>query len=388
MPSEPTPHVFRPPPPTDFVSALIWPKLLHAAGLALRPARIGLAVFALVLVAVVDRLPGLWNREGAGAIVGWLTRVPDAATRVRAGLASADGEQVASGLGEIFFRVPRGLFAQAPFSTALILLLALPVWSVFTLAICRSCAMEFGAGERQTWVKSLAFAWSRWLSGVGVMLTPWVTMYAVALALAVLGWLTLNWTGVQVVAAALFVVAIVLGSLGVIAVLGLVLGGPMLVPTVACESADAIDALQRVYAYVIARPARLAAYLLVLMAVGLLCVGSVGVVAHLVTTFSLRASTVWVHEPLASILRGEVPREAVEPAWSRDTAASMVRFWLAIPALLAAGYLVSYVCCAGTLLYLGMRRLCDGQEMGELWQPGMVPGTYAPEQVAGEDPEE
>ena len=46
--------------------------------------------------------------------------------------------------------------------------------------------------------------------------------------------------------------------------------------------------------------------------------------------------------------------------------------------LLVASYVVSYWFSGGTALYLLMRQVCDGQDAGELWSPGMVAGTHAP----------
>lgn len=363
---------------TGAFAGLVWPRLLHAAGLALRPARIGLGVFALVAVGLIDRLPTLWNKDGAGVLAAWAQRVPEQAGRVRAGIVSGDVGAIGAGLGDLFVRTPRSLFAAAPLSTAVILLLALPVWGMFVLAISRSAATEAGGSERLGWSDALGFARSRWLSGFGVLVTPWVVVYGAILVLAALGWALLNWPWLQVVGGALFVFALPLGLLGVVAMLGLLLGGWMLVPAVACEGSDAIDALQRVYAYTIAKPARIAAYVLILAVAGVLCIGAAEVVGRLVSEFTFRAATLWVHEPLAGMMRGEGTADEAA-TWSREAAAASVRFWTRVPLLLLAGYAVSYLCCAGTMLYLVVRRVCDGQDMGELWRPGMVPGTYAPE---------
>jgi hypothetical protein len=51
--------------------------------------------------------------------------------------------------------------------------------------------------------------------------------------------------------------------------------------------------------------------------------------------------------------------------------------WTLVPFGLLAGFVVSYILCAGTILYLLMRKLADGQEVEEIWMPGMVPGTAA-----------
>jgi hypothetical protein len=63
-----------------------------------------------------------------------------------------------------------------------------------------------------------------------------------------------------------------------------------------------------------------------------------------------------------------------------------VRRWTEVFRLAGAGAIVSYIWCALTGLFLVMRRVCDGQEISELWWPGMVPGTTAPSVQAAEAP--
>ena len=53
--------------------------------------------------------------------------------------------------------------------------------------------------------------------------------------------------------------------------------------------------------------------------------------------------------------------------------------------LLVASFVVSYWFSGGTTLYLLMRQVCDGQDVGELWTPGMVAGTHAAPEVEGAD---
>jgi hypothetical protein len=51
--------------------------------------------------------------------------------------------------------------------------------------------------------------------------------------------------------------------------------------------------------------------------------------------------------------------------WSRR----VVNFWTGALELLLGAFFVSYFFTASTILYLLLRRLCDGQDVAELWMP-------------------
>ena len=55
----------------------------------------------------------------------------------------------------------------------------------------------------------------------------------------------------------------------------------------------------------------------------------------------------------------------------------MIRFWTTIPVILVLASFLSCCVSVSTALYLGMRRVCDGQDWAELWMPGMIAGTMA-----------
>ena len=41
-------------------------------------------------------------------------------------------------------------------------------------------------------------------------------------------------------------------------------------------------------------------------------------------------------------------------------------------------YVLAYYFTAATKVYLLLRLSCDGQDVEEIWQPGLEPGTYMP----------
>jgi hypothetical protein len=66
----------------------------------------------------------------------------------------------------------------------------------------------------------------------------------------------------------------------------------------------------------------------------------------------------------------------------------IINLWLAVPIGVLAAYLLSLVLTVSTMVYLIMRRVVDGQDIGELWVPSPeVPGVgevAVPEVVATE----
>jgi hypothetical protein len=55
-----------------------------------------------------------------------------------------------------------------------------------------------------------------------------------------------------------------------------------------------------------------------------------------------------------------------------------VGFWQGLIIMLVAAYIIAYLFSASTMIYLLMRRACDGQDIQEIWVPGLVPGTLVP----------
>jgi hypothetical protein len=64
--------------------------------------------------------------------------------------------------------------------------------------------------------------------------------------------------------------------------------------------------------------------------------------------------------------------------WHSRWAASAIAFWQALVLCLVAAYVFSFFFTASTKLYLLMRRAVDGQDIEEIWRPGLVPGTLSP----------
>jgi hypothetical protein len=352
----------------DLTDDLLWPRLFRAAPLALRPERLGIAIFVLVLL-------GLLGRAFA-AVTGYTAAtertVGDTLTGIVASLRMFHPFEASLGFIELALGVPAPAIREHPWWAALF---ALPVSIVLAVgggAISRMAANEFAHSVMLPWPKGLGFALSRWFSLAMALLAPLLVAALFVLGLAVGGWLLLNWPVVNVVGALIYPLFLIVALLVVLLLVGYALGHFMLVPAMVCEGTDAIDAVQRSYAYVVGRPLRLIVYTLVLALQLAVMTAVLGSIASWVILLS---------ESAATSLAGDNARllfdPSTHPEGSWAFARRIIAFWTAIPTLLVGAFVLSFVFSGSTVLYLLMRQLNDGQDPSEIWMPGMIGGTMA-----------
>jgi len=56
-------------------------------------------------------------------------------------------------------------------------------------------------------------------------------------------------------------------------------------------------------------------------------------------------------------------------------AAWFIQFWQTIVVNLVISWVLVYLFSSSTWVYLLLRRAADGQDIEEIWRPGLVPGT-------------
>lgn len=190
----------------------------------------------------------------------------------------------------------------------------------------------------------------------------------------------------------LYGVALLLGFGVVFLLAGYAAGFSLLVPAVACENCDAADAQQRAYAYALSHPLHLLGYGLVAI-VGL-AVGFVLASLFAVAVLNLTGALVGAAEGADAVdvsygfaLFDLAPRRtaAIPLQLHSEWSSSLVMFWQTVIVSLVAGYVFSNYFSASTTVYLLMRRVCDGQELDEIWQEGELPGTTASDDEDDDD---
>lgn len=357
----------------DLTADLVWPRLLKAGPLAFRPSRIGLAFFYLIGLAAMVSLAGRFDGidDSNALLVAWSEWTAHLAGLFQACM-NRDDASVGEAVNGLFIESVWNLVSTHPV-IAIIFLPLIVVWTTLMGgAISRIAAMDFAQGVGLSWPEGMGYAMGRWSSFAGSVCGPLALVYGLALAMAVGGWVLFSLSSVNIAGGALFFLFLIGSAVATVVMLAMTLGGPMLVPAVACEATDAIDAVQHAYSYVFAKPLRLLVYVAILAAQFAALMVVVGAAVWLINHVAQHAAAVWLGEEAAKVIRGGESLSGTDLA-----AAKAVQFWLGIPLLLAGAFAVSYFWCAATVLYLAMRRICDGQDMSEVWVDTIVPGTMA-----------
>lgn len=348
----------------------LWPRIARAGALALRPSRWGLAFMLLVATLLAIRATELATGE-PGPARAFVAAAADALL----GPAPADAAGLpllGARLWALCFEAPATVLREYWLSGPLLLLVLGVLWSLLGGAICRSAACEFAQGVVLDWPAAAGFAGSRAGALVGAVIAPPLLLLVLAALMGLGGWALLNWPVVNVLGALLFGLFLLAGAVGAAGLIVYVLGAPLLVPAIACEGSDSIDAIQRSAAYVTGRPLRLVWYALVAAGVGILLGFTAGVVAHGTVSFARHGATLLTGDGAAALF---IPGAAADG--SAGVAARIIAFWLGLPGLAAAALLVSYWFCACTVIYLLLRQANDAQDTSEIWMPGVLEGTMA-----------
>jgi len=347
----------------DLTAGLVWPKLLRAGGLALRPERIGLGVAIAVLIGLIDRIGLLWhNEETQGPFLGLSGEIGQ-----RMGMATGGRND---SLFDLFIgalqglvTVPLLLIQEHPISTFVLGPFMLLVWAVFGGAISRSVMSEVSLAKVPAWPQVLGSAVRRWISLFGAMLVPLAIIAVCYYLIAFIG-LGMHVPVVDVLTAVLFGLGLVLGLFATMVIIAYALGGSMLVPAVMAEGTDALDGVQRSLAYVWSRPIRTVAYLALLALVGYIALRIAGLIEAMTVSLATNAAQSWGPSDPGEAWHGAEGGTA-------GLAMQIVGFWGTVVKVIVTGYAISFVHTAGALQYLCLRRICDGQEISELWEEGI-----------------
>lgn len=429
----------------DLFADLVWPMLLRAAGLALRPARLGIALFFLAAVGVLLWVADWIDTSDRNVLHDALNTMGEAVVAFAAACTSLNTRLVVESLHAMFFDVPAGVLSA---SWWVVILIGLPIaWlvSVAGGAICRSVAVENARAGELSWTRALGFGLAKWPSSFGALITPKIVVWIIILGLTIAGVVLLTVPVVNLLGGLAFGLALAAGFVAVVVMVVYMLVWPMLVPAVACDGADAIDSMQRAYSYAFAKPIRLLLYLFILGVEFVIVMFVAGLLATATVSLTKASASMWMDEdgraaavvnahPLEDPEHGlfaddaedahGVPPPAImywqeidadQAAKAREAgevvvtdtddhgtpdaaddeveykvqrkldgaslaAHRMIRFWCFIPAALVTAYGFSFLFTGATLLYLAMRKVCDGQDPDEIWMPEARDG------VAGKPP--
>lgn len=260
------------------------------------------------------------------------------------------------------------------------------VWLIGGATISRSVACEFSIVQYIQWTEALAYSLKRWIPLAGTVVFPIVAIIIGIVALAFGGWL-LEIKYLDVIAAIIYALALFGGFVAVCVIVLSVVSSGMFVPAVTVESADSADALSRAFSYTKNRPFHLILYLIISLILGLLGYLLVLFFAALTINFTAWGANCWgggepaYYSGVASMLQIlPSPHDPLLPLTGTELiTTNIISIWRTLIGGLVAGFVISYHFSAWTVIYFLLRKATDDQDIDEIWLPGMIQGTLAPE---------
>ncbi len=345
----------------ELSAGLVWPLLLRAPALAIQPPRLLLALFTIAAMALAVWLfdaslhllgaqplaAPMFDEMGAA-----LGAFADRAIELR--LTAAATELIIGIIG-----APLRAMTQRPLAASALALLIAPVWMVGGGALCRMVAVDVAGRLNLSIADALASSFRRAASLAGAALIPLFLIAALALAIKLAGWALLSLAVVDLLGGALFGLALLAGFALATLFVGYAAGHALLAPAVVVEGGDAMDAVQRAYAYVIGRPGRAALYAAAALAQGALAyiLARAFVAATISSTTAL--ATAWLsHDRAKSLLTLHD---------HQPLAGWLIAQWNHLAWMFLAAFAVSLYFSASTLVYLLLRRVNDEQDIHDVW---------------------
>lgn len=402
-------------------------EIVRALGLAVHPAKVGLALAGiLVTLAYGGLLDWVWTRSGgvpidtvmryiehrdtgrdyiepegtAGIFQAWREHQRQAVLGLLGSPilsvtpASALGEAVELRAIRAYLpwytnlaHMARGTWWMLRFHPVYFVLFSigiLLIWALIGGAICRIAAVQFSRDEKITAGDALRFASKRLIGGFALApLIPVAFIVLIAIVMALGGaFLRIPVLG-DLLGAPFFVLALLGGLIVAILFIGLVVGGSFFWPAVAVEGSDAFDSFSRSLAYPFSRPWKTAWYFL--------ATGIYTVICWLIVSFLIHGAVLvtrgvvsWGTAPFGWWQRGEgtTKLELIWPlggatglhswpVWSQlglfeKYSAAVVGVYVVLAILALWAFLFSFVFSADTILYFLLRRDVDGNDTADI----------------------
>lgn len=256
------------------------------------------------------------------------------------------------------------------------LLWALCVWAVFGGAIVRMAAVQFARDQSVGMGAAVRFSLSKFLSFLSAPLLP-IALIGLLWLLCLLGGLVgrIPYVGEPLVGV-LWFLPLLAGFAMALLTLYVVAGLPLMYATIGAEGSDAFDGFSRSFSYVFSRPWQYLGLALVALIYGSIVIVFAAAVAWLtvylagwsVASGMGTAAVTRLYALAADFLAGWVLPLAEAPA-AVGVGARLTGIWLAIVALLLAGFVYSYFWSASTIIYFLLRRSEDAIALDEVYLP-------------------
>jgi hypothetical protein len=285
-------------------------------------------------------------------------------------------------------------------------------WSFFGGAITRIAAVQVARGEKIGLMDAINFTVKRIDSYLTAPLFPIGFILVLVLFAILFGILQLIPLFGDLVSGLLWVIPLVLGLLITVTLVGLVVGWPLMSPTISAEGTDSWEAVSRSFSYVFQKPFHYLWYSIVAVVYGAILIFFIGFMGSFTVYMSKWAvsqtpfmqsanrepSYLMVYAPTSFgwrdlllqgakvdgkniVVNGKVDDDALkdykadykkgttDPNWHwwNTVGAGLMAIWLGLIFLLVIGFGYSFFWTSMTIIYMLMRKAADGAELDEVY---------------------
>jgi len=257
----------------------------------------------------------------------------------------------------------------------------LAVISIAGGAICRIAALQFARGEKPGMTEAMRYSIRRFMSFFTAPLVPVGIIIFIGLFVFLLG-LAGNIPRVgEIIVGLGMPLALFLGALLAVIVIGAVAGFNLMFPAVAYDGSDCFDSISRSFSYVYAKPWRMIIYTAVATVYGSICYMFVRIfgfltlwITHWVLRFGLwtnngnqeanKLMAIWP-KPDFRILFDS--KQQIATNWTESVAVFLVYIFVLIIVGLIVSFIISFYFSANTIIYSLMRKTVDNTAFEDIY---------------------
>ena len=309
---------------------------------------------------------------------------------------------------------PIWLLTQHPIFFFLFLILFAATWAVFGGAIARIAAVHVARDEKLSIRAALRFSSGKFLSFLFAPIIPLLIIAVLGIVLMIASLLVnIPFLG-PILAGVFFFLALAIGFVMALVLVGTVGGFNLMYPTIAVEGSDSFDAISRSFSYLYARPWRLAFYTVVSIVYGAITYTFlklfIALMLKLIHTFAgygiFRTAndsrplwdSLWPGPGEFASLTYQLRTLTLGPGESLG--AHLIELWVYLVISILGAYAISFYFSSNTIIYYLMRNEVDATDMDDVFieqqdddlmestpSPASAPEAPAPESSASAAPE-
>ncbi|HWB54160.1 MAG TPA: hypothetical protein VG722_08205 [Tepidisphaeraceae bacterium] len=324
--------------------------------------------------------PGSFFDSPQGIFITFFSYEIQQVDNVSESVATLEWPGLLNSLDRFFITGPDWFYSQHPLFAGIFTVWFILIWSIFGGAIARIAAVHVTREEKIAVRQALRFSVGKILSFIFAPLIPLGIFAVLGVVLAAAGIILLHIPYAGPIALGIFfVLALAIGFVMTLILIGLAGGFNLMFPTIAVEGSDSFDAISRSFSYVYARPWRLLWYFLVAVVYGGITYLFVRYIIWMVLALTHYFIGWWLsgHAGVRWDM-GIWPVPSLVPLpyrvdfaslhnWGDKTGAVLISIWVYLTIALLGAFAISFYFSASTIVYVLLRSKVDATDLDDIY---------------------